>query len=85
MRLEINDVEEPSDHVRSKINGVHHVSFDDVLDACEDYEKATLQHDEARGTRLLVRAKVRGRTVRVVLFPIDIDRGTWRLGTAFYV
>lgn len=85
MRLEINEVEEPSNYVQSKINGAHHVSFDDVLDACEAYEKASLEHDEARGTRLLLRAKVRGRTVRIVLFPIDLNHGTWRLGTAFYV
>jgi hypothetical protein len=79
VRIEINELEEPSDHVVPKINGLHQVSFDDVLDVCESPDHAVLNDDADRGLRLLVRGRLRGRTVRVILYPIDIDRGTWRL------
>jgi len=79
VRIEINELEEPSDHVVAKINGLHQVSFDDVLDVCESPDHAVLNDDADRGLRLLVRGRLRGRTVRVILYPIDIDGGTWRL------
>jgi len=84
VRIEINELEEPSDHVVPKINRLHQVSFDDVLDVCESSDHAVLNDDADRGLRLLVRGRLRGRTVRVILYPIDIDRGTWRLATAFF-
>lgn len=74
---------EVTDPVRAKINGKHGVTEDDVADACQHAERAVLDEDE-RGRRLLVRGLTRsGRSIRVVLYPIDEEAGTWRLGTAF--
>jgi len=84
--IEINELEEPSDWVRAKINAKNPgISFDEVLEVCGNYEKAALSNDPERGTRLLVRGWYGGRVMRIVLYPIDQDRGTWRLATAFYV
>ena len=74
---------EISDHVRAKINGRHGLTEDDVIDACERYEQAVFDQDD-RGRRLLLRGRTRsGRTVRIVLYPVDEAAGTWRLVTAF--
>jgi hypothetical protein len=75
---------EVSDHVKSKINSKHGVTEDDVVEACERYTEAVWDEDPERGRRLLVKGTTRsGRVVRVVLYPDEPDRGTWRLGTAF--
>lgn len=76
---------EISAHVRAKINGKHGVSEDDVVHAVEYYRAAAWDHDDVAGTRLLVRGPTSsGRTLRVVLYPIDEEAGTWRLATAFF-
>ena len=75
---------EVSDRVRAKINGKHQVSEQDVMEACEAPLAAAWDNDPERGNRLLVRGCTRsGRVIRIVLFPIDAQSGTWRLGTAF--
>lgn len=73
-----------SDHVRSKINGRHRLSEEDVVDVCASYDRAVFEDDDDRGLRLLIRGSlVSGREVRVVLYPVAPEEGVWRLGTAF--
>lgn len=82
MKPVIHEVE-VSDHVRAKINSKHGVTEDDVLDACEDIVTAGWIEEPERGPRLLIVGRTAsGRTIRVILYPVDPDAGTWRLGTA---
>ena len=74
---------EVSDHVRAKINSKHGVTEDDVLDACDNIVKAGWIEDPQRGPRLLIEGRTpSGRTIRLILYPVDPEKGTWRLGTA---
>lgn len=67
-----------SEHVRSKINGRHRLSEEDVVEVCASYDRAVFDDDDDRGLRLLIRGRlVSGREVRVVLFPVAVE------GTAF--
>ena len=70
--------------VEAKIGAKHGVSLVEVREAvlARSVDASRWLHDE-RGPRLLVRATTgSGRRLRVVLFPLDLDEGTWRLGTA---
>ena len=82
MALEFRDLE-VSDQVESKINGVHHVSIDNVLDALESVIDSEWDHDLERGTRLYVWGLAGRRVIFVCLWPLDIDGGSWRLATAY--
>lgn len=76
-------VVEISDHVEAKINSLHGVTADDVLDALESYEAVGWDEDPDRGPRLLVTSQIGQRRIRVVLYEIDAGRGEWRLATAY--
>lgn len=83
MAVDIRTIE-VSDHVRAKINGKHGLSELDVMEACEMPLAAAWDADPERGDRLLIRGRTSsGRIIRIVLYPIDVTSGTWRLGTAF--
>lgn len=69
--------------IERKINGRHHVSVDDVLDALDNATNAIWDDHPQRGRRLYVRGRVGERVVVVVLYPIDMDAGEWRLATAY--
>lgn len=46
-------------------------------------ERSWWDHDHERGDRLMVAGRTaEGRSVLVVLYPVDVADGTWRLGTA---
>jgi hypothetical protein len=73
-----------SDHVRSKISGLHDLMEDDVIDACERYVIASWEDDPERGRRLLITGPTsHGRVIRVVLYAVDEESGHYRLATAF--
>jgi hypothetical protein len=82
MALRIHGLE-VSPWVEQKINAKHHVSIDDVLDACENVDAARwVEDDHAR--RLVLHGRTAfGRALELVLYPVDIDQGEWRLGTAY--
>jgi hypothetical protein len=67
------------------------LSFDDVRDAVQapaSPESLSWLDDpeDSRGPRLLARGWTdQGKLIGVILYPIDLDDGTWRLGTAFYL
>jgi hypothetical protein len=83
MRVEIRDIE-MSAHVVSKINQKHGCTADDVWEACENALAAAWDDDPDRGFRLLIRGLTsQKRELRVVLYPLDIQLGRYRLGTAF--
>lgn len=76
---------EYSEWVVSKLNQKHRCSIDDVFDILEDENSAAAwEEDPEHGRRLLVRGRTQaGRTLRVVLYPVDEGAGRFRLGTAF--
>jgi len=75
----------PSDSgTQAKIDGKHQLSLDDVEDALGAPISQRWDDDPYRGRRLLVRGRVRGRPVDIVLKLLDGERGTWELKTAFY-
>jgi len=81
MGVDINEVEY-SDWVLAKVNQKHSWTIDDVFDVLEQYETAFWDDDLERGRRLLVTGRDRwGRKMRVFLYPIDEEAGTFRLGT----
>lgn len=77
-------VVECSATVEAKIGSKHGVSLDEVREAVLSRSVLTSTWlDDHRGRRLLVVATTRsGRLLRVVLYPVDLDEGVWRLGTA---
>lgn len=82
MALQFLDLE-VSDHVEDKINGMHQTSVDDVLDALEGLLFSVWDDDPRRGLRLLAYGTAGTRRICVVLYPVDADRGMWRLATAY--
>lgn len=68
----------------AKINSKHGITVEDVEDACYGGVLGGSWHDDPRrGTRLLIRGVTEsGRILRIVLYPIDVQRGWYRLGTA---
>lgn len=75
--------------VVEKINSKHGLTEQDIRDLAQ-WPARPLRvfwiglDDDPRGPRAVVLGKVAdGRTVKVVLYPVDNDfEGTWRLGTA---
>ena len=75
---------EVSYKVEQKIIGVHHVTPDDVADVLAQPHVAKWSANEEGTERLLVAgASESGRRIVVVLYPIELDRGEWRLATAY--
>ncbi len=77
----------PSAELIDKLHRKHGVTLDEVREAVilTDVESSVWDWDDdpARGWRLLVTATTyAGRRLLVVLYPVDEDEGTWRLGTA---
>lgn len=67
----------------SKVNSAHRCTIDDVFDAVENHVSASWDDDPVKGRRLLVRGYTgSGRLLRIFLYPIDVDLGKFRLGTA---
>lgn len=69
-----------------KIQSKHGITPQEVRDACQApsrYRKAAWHQHEKHGLRVIVFGDARpGRTIKVILYPVDIADGTWRLGTA---
>lgn len=77
------DVIDVSENVERKINQLHHLQVDDVLDVLEAPEHMAWDDDAGRGRRLLVVGTLRGKRVLVVLYPIPGRPNEWRLATAY--
>lgn len=77
-----------SEKVAQKINSKHGVTLDEVRDAVQwparPLRASWLGSDlDPRGPRLALEGRTaQGRILRVVLYPVDVDEGAWRLGTA---
>jgi hypothetical protein len=83
MAVDIREIEY-SGWLVSKVNGRHSCTIDDVFDAVENYIAATWEDHPDKGLRLLVKGHTaQGRVLRVFLYPVDVEAGTFRLGTAF--
>jgi hypothetical protein len=76
-----------SDVVNEKINSKHGVTADEVLEVCYSSHHEAKWHDHhVMAARLLVRGKTSmGRRVEVILKPVDLDLGIWKLKTALVV
>ena len=73
-----------SEGMEAKIRRRRFVTGDEVREACvpDAYERAGWVDDEEHGRRLLVVCRTaQGRRLKVVLQPIDVDEGVWRLRT----
>lgn len=77
-------VVECSAAVEAKIGAKHGVSLREVREVVLARSVlASRWLDDEQGRRLLVRGVTRtGRQLRVVLYPVDLGEGLWRLGTA---
>ena len=83
-RLHVDHVE-ISPEVAAKIASKHGVSADDVRAACQAparYRRAWWTRNADGYSRLVVVGVVRGRVLKIVLQPIDVADGAWRLRTA---
>lgn len=69
-----------------KIQSKHGVTPAEVREACQApnrYTSAGWSNEPERGLRLIVfGSSAAGRRLKIVLFPVDIDEGIYRLGTA---
>ncbi len=77
---------EISASVADKINSKHNVTPEEVREAIilRTPLRARWVYDANRGDRLAVVAEgYGGRTLKVLLYPIDVNDGRWSLGTAF--
>jgi len=76
-----------SPEMEQKLRAKHAVSSEEVRDACQApnrYRRAWWHDDENYGRRLLVLGQTRtGRSLKIILQPLDEADGTWRLRTAF--
>lgn len=74
-----------SPKVADKINGLHHISAEEVWDevGCQENLIYVWHTHPKRGLRALVDATIQGRAARVVLYPTDIE-GVYNLGTAYF-
>jgi hypothetical protein len=85
-RLYIGYVE-ISPAMEQKLMKKHGVTAEEVRDACQApnrYRDARWHRHPVYGGRLLVRGSTReGRKLKIVLQPIDLVDGTWRLRTAY--
>ena len=69
--------------VAEKIQTKHGITPDEVREACSGHTVAKWEVHPEHGRRLLVIGTTGGgRTLKVVLQPIDPRDGTWRLRTA---
>lgn len=82
MALDFLDLE-VSQHVERKINSVHRVTVDDVLDALDAVINSVWDDDPERGLRLYVWGRAGARVIFVCLWPLDVPAGSWRLVTAY--
>jgi hypothetical protein len=76
---------EITDSIKAKINSKHGVTADEVLDVCyRRNHDARWNHHPEHGRRLLVKGRIRGGNtmLRIVLHPVDVELGRWRLKTA---
>jgi UDP-N-acetylglucosamine 2-epimerase len=80
--LEFKELE-VSSHIEAKINSLHGVTTDDVLDSLESEINSEWDDDPERGLRLYVWGHASQRVIFVCLWPIDVDSGVWRLMTAY--
>lgn len=75
-----------SDRMAEKIVSKHEVTPEDVRDACQSpnrYRRAAWHVHPEHGRRLIVFGQTRdGRLIKVILQPVDVQDGTWRLRTA---
>ncbi|MFC8130523.1 hypothetical protein [Streptomyces sp. NPDC057302] len=75
-----------SDTMAEKIQSKHGVTPAEVREACQApsrYTKAGWSDEPERGLRLIVHGESEaGRYLKIVLFPVDIADGIYRLGTA---
>jgi hypothetical protein len=70
--------------VEAKIRRRRFVTGDEVREACipDAYDRAGWEDDEEHGRRLLIVCRTaQGRRLKVVLQPIDVHEGIWRLRT----
>ncbi len=86
MGIHIKNVEVPH-AVLVKINNKHGVTEDEVMDVCYAVRpQARWDLDADRGLRLFVRGRTEnGRLIRVILWPVDVGAGQFRLVTAIVV
>lgn len=74
---------EVSAHVEQKINSIHQLTVDDVVDALDAVINSEWDNDPVRGLRLYVWGRAGARVVFVCLWPLDVAAGSWRLVTAY--
>jgi hypothetical protein len=73
-----------SDEMEDKIRSRRFVTGDEVREACvpDAYDEAGWHDHPVHGRRLLVRGRTaQGKRLRVILQPIDVMEGIWRLRT----
>jgi hypothetical protein len=73
-----------SDAMEAKIRHRRFVTGDEVREACapDAYDRAGWEDDEQHGRRLLVEGRTaQGRRLLIVLQPVDVTEGIWRLRT----
>lgn len=69
--------------VAQKIQSKHGVTPDEVRELYSRIVPGTWARDPVRGRRLYVVFRTsRGRKLKIVLRPVDVTAGTWRLCTA---
>lgn len=69
--------------IAQKIQSKHGVTPEDVRELYGQIIPGSWHYDPARGYRLyIVFTTSSGRTLKVVLQPVDVPGGTWRLRTA---
>jgi hypothetical protein len=75
-----------SDAMAEKIQSKHGVAPDEVREACQApnrYRRAAWHTHPEYGRRLIVFGSTRaGRIIKVILQPVDLTDGVWRLRTA---
>ncbi len=74
-----------SPRTADKIEGKHHISVDEVVDAvhCVAGLTATWDDSPERGLRALIETEIRGKHALVVLYP-TADEDAWNLGSVFF-
>jgi len=81
--IEFNGIE-ISPWVEQKINGKHHVSADEIAEACERGPEYIWGTNPLGIEQLLCRGVTdSGRAIEFALYPIDAAAGEWRLATAY--
>jgi hypothetical protein len=75
---------EISPAMAEKLQSKHGVTPDDVRDACSLPIRPRWNNHPKHGYRLLLTGRTRhGTLLKVILQPVDVRDGTWRLRTAF--